>query len=374
MVEGMGYAAGGAERLAVWIASSLDPERFHSSLCVTRWDEAVADRDDIVRAVGDLENAGVRLVKVHRSSRYGFAAWRPLLPVLRNEIDVIHSHMVGSNSWAAILGRLCQVPAIVAHEHMWSFDGSRARHFLDRDLIGRSCDLFLTVSAQSRQQMIDLEGVNPAKLEALRNGIPDRPAGDGSKVRTELGIDAEIPVIGSVGLLREEKAFEVLIEAGQVLAAAGKKFRLVIVGDGPERDKIERAIARFNLEDVVILTGIRLDVPDLLAAMDVAVCSSDWEGGPLSILEYMQAGIPVVATSVGGIPEMVEDGVTGLLVPPRDPEVMAEAIGRLLDDHGEARRFGVAGTARQRAEYRMETMVERVEQRYEELVAASRRR
>jgi glycosyltransferase involved in cell wall biosynthesis len=373
MVEGMGYAAGGAERLAVWIASSLDPERFHSTLCVTRWDEAVADRDDIVRAVGDLEKAGVRLVRVHRSSRYGLAAWRPVLPVLRNEVDVIHAHMVGSNSWAAILGRLCQVPAIVAHEHMWSFDGSRARHFLDRDLIGRSCDLFLTVSAQSRQQMIDLEGVDPAKLEALRNGIPDRAAGDGAKIRAELGIDAEIPVIGSVGLLREEKAFEVLIEAGRVLAAAGNKFRLVIVGDGPERGKLERAIARSNLGDVVILTGIRLDVPDLLAAMDVAVCSSDWEGGPLSILEYMQAGIPVVATNVGGIPEMVTDGVTGLLVPPRDPEAMAAAIGRLLDDPGEARSFGEAGTERQRAEYRMETMVERVEKRYEELVAASRR-
>ena len=374
MVEGMGYAAGGAERLAVAIASSLNSERFRSSLCVTRWDEAAEDRDDIVKAVGDLEKAAVRLVKVYRSSRYDFAAWMPLIPVLRNEVDVIHSHMVGSNFWAAILGRLCQVPAIVAHEHMWSFDGSRARHLVDRDLIGRGCDLFLTVSAQTRQNMIDLEGVNPAKLEALRNGIPDQPAGDGAKIRGELGIDGNMPIIGSVGLLREEKAFEVLVEAAKVLAAAGRSFRLVIVGGGPERGKIERAIARFGLEESVILTGIRLDVPDLLAAMDVAVCSSDWEGGPLSILEYMQASIPVVATGVGGIPEMVTDGVTGLLVPPRDPEAIAAAIARLLDDPGEARRFGEEGRERQQNNYRMETMVERVEQRYEELVAASTRR
>ncbi len=189
----------------------------------------------------------------------------------------------------------------------------------------------------------------------------------------ELGIDADIPVIGSVGLLREEKAFEVLVEAGQVLAAAGRRFRLVIVGDGPERDKIERAIARF---------GLRSGHPHGDPARRPGPARRDGRGGvlvrlggrPLSILEYMQAGIPVVATSVGGIPEMVTDGVTGLLVPPRDPEAMAAAIGRLLDDPGEARRFGEAGTERQRAKYRMETMVERVEQRYEELVAASRRR
>ncbi|HYH61150.1 MAG TPA: glycosyltransferase [Solirubrobacterales bacterium] len=374
MVESIGYATGGAERIAVAIASRLDPDRFHSSLCVTRWDEEGAARDDVARAVADVEAAGVTLRKVHRSSRYDFAAWRPIIPVLRTGTDVLHSHMFGSNSWGAILGRLCRVPVIVAHEHMWSFDGSRSRHFLDRDLIGRGCDLFLTVSEQSRRSMIELEGVNPSKLEALRNGIPDRPAGDGARIRKDLGIGSDEPVVGSVGLLREEKAFEVLVEAAKVLAEEDRTFRLLIVGDGPERDKIERAITTFELSGKVILTGMRQDVPDLLAAMDVAVCSSDWEGGPLSILEYMQAGLPVVATEVGGIPEMVTDGVTGRLVPKRDPTAMAEAIGTLLDDPDEAARLGKAGGERQRTEYRLKTMVERVEERYEELFAASSRR
>jgi len=374
VVESIGYATGGAERIAVAIASRLDPDRFRSSLCVTRWDEEGAARDDVAGAVVDVEAAGVTLRKVHRSSRYDLAAWRPIIPVLRNETDVIHSHMVGSNSWGAILGRLCRVPVIVAHEHMWSFDGSRARHFLDRDLIGRSCDLFLTVSEQSRRSMIELEGVNPTKLEALRNGIPDKPGGDGARIRTEFGVGADEPIVGSVGLLREEKAFEVLVEAAKLLADEGRKFRLLIVGDGPERNKIERAISTFGLSDRVILTGMRRDVPDLLAAMDVAVCSSDWEGGPLSILEYMQAELPVVATDVGGISEMVTHGVTGMLVPKRDPQAMAAAIGGLLDDPDEAGRLGEAGANRQRAEYRLEAMVERVETRYEELFAASRRR
>jgi glycosyltransferase involved in cell wall biosynthesis len=374
MVERLGYADGGAERLAVAIACRLDPARFRSSLCVTRWDTEAVGREDVRQALDDLDGAGVDLVKLDRSSRYDFRAWRPLIRELRSDVDVIHSHMVGSNSWAAILGRTFRTPAIIAHEHMWSFDGSLFRTHLDRDLIGRGCDLFLTVSEQSRQSMIDLEGVNPGRIEALRNGIQDREAGDGARIREELQIAPDESVVGSVGLLREEKAFEVLIAAVGELVARGRAVRLVLVGDGPEREKLEGVIRELGLDKAVTITGIRMDVPDLLAAMDVGVCSSDWEGGPLSILEYMQAGVPVVATDVGGIPEMITDGVTGRLVPRRDPKAMADAIAGLLDDPEGARDLAAAGAERQRADYRLETMVSRLEERYEDIHARSRRR
>jgi glycosyltransferase involved in cell wall biosynthesis len=115
-------------------------------------------------------------------------------------------------------------------------------------------------------------------------------------------------------------------------------------------------------------------VPALLDALDVAVLSSDYEGSPLSVMEYMAAGLPVVSTRVGGVPELVEDGREGLLVPPRDPAALADAIGRLLRDPAEAERLGANGRERQRREFSLDAMVRRIEELYEELWLASPRR
>ena len=358
---------GGAERLAVQVATRLDPERFESILCASRrTEEPLLDKE--------LAEAGVEVLALNRGSRLDLRAWRPLLHRLQDGVDVVHSHMFGSNVWGTVLGRLTHVPVVVAHEHTWSFQGQAWRRFLDRELVGRFADAFVAVSGEDRRKMIEVEGVDPDKIRLIANGIPDPPGGSGEEVRRELGIDASAPVIGVVCELRAQKALEVLFEAAVLLREEFPGLAVLVAGDGPERQRLEAEVQRLHVKDTVRLLGIRRDVPALLDALDVAVLSSDYEGSPLSVMEYMAAGKPVVSTRVGGLPELIEEGRQGLLVEPRSPEALAEAVGRLLRDPEEARRMGVAGRERQQREFSLDAMVRRVEQLYEELWLASPRR
>lgn len=357
---------GGAERLAVQVAARLDRDRFESILCASRrTDEPLLDRE--------LAEAGVEVLALGRRSKLDLRAWRPLVRRL-DEVDVVHAHMFGSNVWGTVLGRLKRVPVVVAHEHTWSFEGQPLRRLLDRELVGRFADAFIAVAEEDRRKMIEVEGVDPDTIRLIPNGIPDPEPGDGTAVRRELGIAQDAPVIGVVCELRAQKALEVLFAAAAELQQELPELRVLVAGDGPERAGLEREARRLDLDGTVQLLGIRRDVPSLLDALDVAVLSSDYEGSPLSVMEYMAAGKPVVSTRVGGVPELVEDGVHGLLVEPRDPDALAAAIGRLLRDPSEARRLGKQGRERQQHELSLDAMVRRIENLYEELWLASPRR
>ena len=147
---------GGAERLAAVVAMKLDPARFESVLCASRQtDEPLLDRE--------LEEAGIGVLALGRRSKLDLLAWRPLVSLLRDGVDVVHTHMFGSNVWGTVLGRLSGVPVVVAHEHAWSFQGRPLRRFLDRELVARLADVFVAVSGEDRRKMIEVEGVDPAK-------------------------------------------------------------------------------------------------------------------------------------------------------------------------------------------------------------------
>jgi glycosyltransferase involved in cell wall biosynthesis len=364
LVDGLGLA-GGAERLAREVVVRLDPERFEPTLCVSRWS---AEREAAATAAGalaQLDDAGVRFLGLHRRAAYDIAAWRPLFSLLRaGGIDVLHAHKFGSNVWAATLGTLARTPAIVAHEHTWSFEGQPLRRVLDRRLIAARVDAFLAVSSEDRRRMIEIEGIDPGKLIFIPNGIPRPPPPSGADARAELGIAADAPVVGTVCALRPQKALEVLLDAAAMLADRFPALRVMIVGDGPERAGLERRIGELGLDRTVSLLGQRNDVPDLLRAFDVAVCCSDFEGTPLSILEYMEASLPVVATRVGGVPDLIESGVQGLLVERRDPAGLAGAVAELLDDPEPAARMGESGRQRQRAEFDIGVTVNEIERIY----------
>ena len=358
---------GGAERLAAVVAMKLDPARFESVLCASRQtDEPLLDRE--------LEEAGIGVLALGRRSTLDLLAWRPLVSLLRDGVDVVHAHMFGSNVWGTVLGRLSGVPVVVAHEHTWSFQGRPLRRFLDRELVARWADVFVAVSGEDRRKMIEVEGVDPAKIRLIPNGIPSPANGAGADVRTELGIEPSAPVLGVVCELRAQKALEVLFEAAALLLAEFPTLKVLVAGDGPERARLEEGARRLGVANTVLFLGIRRDVPAVLAAVDVAVLSSDYEGSPLSVMEYMAAAKPVVSTRVGGVPELVKDDVHGLLVEPRDPEALAEAVARLLRDPALAKRLGAVGRKRQQREFSLEAMVRRIEDLYEELWLASGRR
>jgi len=171
-------------------------------------------------------------------------------------------------------------------------------------------------------------------------------------------------------VLRPQKGLDVLVQAAAEAARELPALRVAIAGEGPERGRLEALAAELGVEDRVALLGQRSDVPDLLEAFDVAVSSSWFEGSPLAMMEYMDAGLPVVATRVGGVPDLIEDGVHGVLVEPGDPSALAAGIVELVRDRGRAEEMGARARERRRTEFDLDGTVRRLERLYEDLAAA----
>lgn len=363
---------GGAEHFALRVALGLDPERFESIMCVSRWPLA-PDEDATVptgpAALAELEHAGVRFFPLRRKRKVDPLAWGRLERFLRRErVDILHTHKFGSNMWGTLVGRAARVPVLVAHEQTWSYEGQPLRRFIDRWVIARGTDAFVAVSRQDRQRMTDVERIDPAVTRFIPLGIVPPPEPTGADVLAELGIAPGTPTIGIVALLREQKAHHVLLRALAELVGEWPSLKLLIIGDGPERANVERLIDELGLRENVLILGLRTDVADLLRAIDIAACSSDFEGWPLAVMEYMAAGLPIASTAVGGIPDLIESGVHGLLVPRRDPAAFAGALRELLRDPQRAKEMGARAQERQRAEFGIDVIVRQIEALYLELL------
>jgi glycosyltransferase involved in cell wall biosynthesis len=362
---------GGAEHFALLIATRLDPERFESILSVSRWPPLLpSDADPSAQqALERLNDADVRFLPLGRRRKVEVAPWMRLERFLRRErVHVLHTHKFGSNVWGTPVGRIARVPVVLAHEHTWSYEGQPLRRFLDRELVARAADRFIAVSREDQRRMIEIERIDPSRTLFIPIGIRPSPPPGGRDVRAELSIEPGAPVIGVVGLLRPQKAHHVLLRATALLAREWPSIQVLLVGDGPERAALERLAREFGVQDKVRFLGYRPDVPDVLRALNIAVCCSDFEGSPAAVLEYMDAGLPVVATSVGGIPDLIEPGLHGLLVPAGDSGALAEALAELLRDPERGREMGARGQERRRAEFDLDVMIHRLEDLYYELL------
>ncbi len=212
-------------------------------------------------------------------------------------------------------------------------------------------------------------GIPPAKLAMIYSGIADDepPDVDRVAVRSALGVPADAPLILFAGRLAEQKGVDDLIKAIDILQHVRPHYVTLLAGAGPHRERLEDLAAAFQLGGRVRFLGHREDVPHLLAAADLVVLPSLYEGLPNVVLEAMRFGKPVVATAAPGTTELVLDQQTGLLVPRRNHVALAQAIRTVLDDPALAARLGAAGRARVETEFRAETMVGRFAELFERL-------
>src|SRR4029077_17751647 len=227
-------------------------------------------RPSAVHHVEAARGAGVQGLGVGRRSKADVWRWRPLLRLLRSgRIDVVHAHKFGSNLWAALLTPSRRaMPVLIAHEHSWSYEGT-LRRVVDRELIGRRAAAVVAVSPMDRMRMIELERIPAEKVVFIPNGIPDSPPGDGERVRRELGLTAADSIVGTVCGLRPEKDLETALRALGRLAPHRPQLRFIVVGDGPERRRLERLATELGVSTLFLGHRPNEDVPDLLAAMDV---------------------------------------------------------------------------------------------------------
>jgi glycosyltransferase involved in cell wall biosynthesis len=352
---------GGAERFLVGLATHLPRERYEVCVCATR-----GESDPLVDVVRD---AGVRYEVLGRRGRFDVSPFRRLRRLLREgDFDVLHAHKFGSNLWGSIVGRLARTPVVIAHEQTWSYEGKPLRRFLDGRVIARLADAFVAVSTRDQERMTSVEHVPPEKTVYIPNAFVPR---DGEPVtgdlRAELGIQPDAPVVGTMCVLRTQKRLDVLIDAFALVLRDHADARLVIAGYGPLTETWKEHAAERGISDRVHWLGKRDDPETVLAGLDVAAMSSDFEGTPLFTFECMAARTPVVATDVGGLRDVFEAGTSALLVPRREPEALAEAIGELFADPDRRRAMADAAHARL-GEFTVERAAERVGELYESLL------
>ena len=345
-------AIGGGERVALELAGGQTDAR-HRVMVVS-----LAPGPD-----GPLAEAfDARGVPVHRvAKRSGLdptLALRLAALFRREGVHVVHTHNRLPLVYGAAAGRLAG--AVVVHTRHGPGRGTRGQRVLWRGA-GRLLHAYVAVSPELLDLARALRACDPAKLSVIENGIDvDRFATTPDvrrASRESLGIPQDAFVIGAVGRLSPEKEFPWLVRAAAPMLGAG--VRLIIVGGGAQEAAIRSEVSAQRVEPYVLLPGARNDVPRYTAAMDVFVLSSSMEGLPLAVLEAMAAGLPVVATAVGGLPNLIEDGKNGFLVPPGNDNAMRDRLLALRDDLATARAVGERGRALARERYSREQMVRR---------------
>ena len=345
---------GGAERHVTTLLPRLDPARFTCSVVCIGAEGTL---------FGDLLAAGIPAAALRRTKRQAPAAVADLVREMRRRRpDVVLVR--GYN--AEMLGRLAAIIARVPHRVVWVHncgaldDRRRVRRLTDRLLDRRTDAYFGVARAQTRYLVEDL-GHPPHKIRIIHNGVDPagyRPA-DEQRARALLSIDPQRPVVGIVAALRPEKDHLLLLQAARRLIGEFPDLTVLVVGDGPMRRRIEQAAAELGLADHILLVGARSDVPDILPALTVfTLCSYTIECFPMALLEAMASGRPAVCTDVGGVGEMLADGITGYLVPPHDPAALADRLAKLLRDRQLCRRMGVAARARVQQEFGLDASVD----------------
>lgn len=302
---------------------------------------------------------------------------KQLVSILKDEkITILHAHSSKAGLVGRVAARLAGTPLVLLTAHNsifyeeWPFWKKSLFAFAERAL-NRYTDRIITVSEALRSELINRESLDQGKVVTIQNGIETELFE--TQVRRcftlrNLDLSLSEQVVGMVARLASQKGVTYFLKAAAMLAR-DYKVNFVIIGDGPLRRQLEEEALSLGIKDRVVFTGERHDIPYLLPAFDVFVLSSLTEGFPLTILESLAAGCPVVATRVGGIPEIIRDNFNGLLVEPADPAGLAIAVASLLSDPKKAAAMGQAGKALVKEKFTAAVMARKVEEEYKNLLS-----
>lgn len=354
---------GGLERVVLdLIRRAEDLGQVPSVICVDRRGQLADTAEGLGARVVSLEKGpGLKLRAMGSFDR----ALRDLRP------DVIHSHQIGALFYAGPVARKRGIP-VVHTEHGKHFPGSLKANWLGR-ISGTFADRFLCVSKEIADLIVRTGVARRSRVGFQANGIdvrsfhPIAPEGLPA-LRRSLGIPPDGLVIGTAGRLAEIKRYDRLISAFAALKATRPDLTLVFVGDGPMRSELEAQAASLGLADWVRFAGYQSDPRPYLQAMDIFALTSRSEGMPLSVLEAWASGLPVVVPDVGGLPDMVADGETGLLVDASDGPALVAAFRRLIDDPALAGRIGQAGRTLALDAYDVRSMAEAYDREYRKVL------
>lgn len=354
---------GGAETILTHLAGGLNALGWASRVLVPR--------DDWL-----YQRLGQMAVECRVIRNRGSASWR-LLRSLVNEIkdfrpDLIHAHFLGSGVYGTLASHLSGgAPLICTFHGTPDVDPHDALLGLKARILSRPNNRIVYVSHHLRRHLEPILGVPPHLGEVIHNGVPFPDEEPANKSMTFEGVDPNARLIGAVGNIRPAKDYHTLLRAAHLVCLAHPNVHFVIVGGGQGGlfQDLLRLRRELGVEGRVHFLGFHPDVPSVLKALEIFVSSSATEGLPLASVEAMGMGKPVVLTNCGGVPEVVEDGRSGILVPVRNPQALAQGVLSLLGNPELARRLGAAARARAHAKFSLMSMLDRYTALYRTLLA-----
>jgi L-malate glycosyltransferase len=365
---------GGTETQAVELALRLPAAEYDVTLGCLRVRGPLLDK---------LKGSAVALREFHPAGGLDTPAGlyqlaRLAVHLRREKYDVVHTHDLWSNLMGVVAGRMAGVPAIVSSRRDlgnfdWYKEGAK-RNWLRR--IQNLSSVVLANATPIRDALIAEDGFAPEKLRVIHNGVDTEKFQRASRDRERLfpGTQHQTLVVLVGNMHTDVKGHPWLIAAAPAVLREFPQTLFMFAGDGVSKPEFQGQVAKLGMQSNFKFLGRRGDIPDVLASCDIAILPSRAEGLPNAVLEYMAAGLPTIATGVGGNAELVEDDVTGLLVPPENSEALAGALLRLLRDPESARRMAASGKKLAVENYSFERLIQEVDALYTELLDRRRRK
>jgi glycosyltransferase involved in cell wall biosynthesis len=306
--------------------------------------------------------AGVQTVLCRKRTGLDLMLIPRLVAVLRRERPVIvHTYLRTAGYWGRVAAYLSGVPIRIASERNVEIKRGRLANLLDRILVSVTDRVVVNATA-IRDHLITVEGIDSARIEVIHNGVPASQAllePDLRTVRRELEIEKFEHVVAFIGRLVPQKNPGLFLEMAQAVLRSGLKCGFLLVGDGPLRTTLREQARNLGIEESVRFIGVRNDMHSILGVIDLLVLTSDWEGLPNVVLEALAAGVPAVGTNVGGVGELLTDGVTGYVVPPRDLSTLVNRVIRILGNRDLRSECGRRGREYVQTHFLISEMVDR---------------
>jgi glycosyltransferase involved in cell wall biosynthesis len=360
---------GGTETQAVELARRMDPTRYDITLACLRKEGPLLEK---------LNGSSVKVVEFHPKggidSPRGLYQLARMIKFLRwGQFDVVHAHDLWSNMIGVVAGKVARVPVIITSQRDLSHDAwyqGKRKKWLRRAQCASSA--VLTNAGMIREGLLRDEGLPADKVRVLYNGVDldGFRAVPGARAKLFPGMERAKLVVLVGNMHTDVKGHPTLIAAAPGIGSRCPQVRFVMVGDGEKRREFESEVENGGVASHFLFCGRRTDIAQVLASCDVAVLPSAAEGMPNAVLEYMAAALPVVASAVGGSLEVIEDGVTGLLVPPADPVALGNAVARVLEDTVLAQRLARNGRELVERKFSFDRLTHEVGELYEELLQA----
>jgi glycosyltransferase involved in cell wall biosynthesis len=311
------------------------------------------------------EGLPVHPIKI-RSELDIMAILRLALAMRRKKCTLVHFHDAHSAAIGAAAAKLTKVPLRVLSRRV---DFPLKKNLLSRLKYGKDLDVIIAISEGVKNVLVD-SGIEAKLIKVIPSGIdfiPFHEAEHSDYLRRELNFGPDDFLVGIVAHLADHKGHKYLIQAAELLKKESPKIKIIIVGEGPLHMQLQKQVEQIHVEDMVFFLGFREDIPQILCSLDLFVLSSYLEGMGTSILDAMACRLPVVATKVGGIPEVVVDGETGLLVPPKRSASLAKAILKLYKNKDLAEKMGEKGYRVVHEKFSAESMADRIIDLYNQL-------